>query len=125
MAHALYRRAIGYSHESVHIHVGKNGKVVKTLYTKHYPPDTRACIFWLTNRAPEHWGNKVEPQRPGGQSIAPLIICVSAEEMPVAKAALTAPKTDGQIAAPREAAALSNAAPATGGASDNPSWRRQ
>jgi hypothetical protein len=111
VAHALYRRAIGYSYESVHIHVGKNGKVVQTLYTKHYPPDIRACIFWLTNRDPEHWGKKVEPQGPGGQPIAPLIICVSSEEMPVAKAALTAPKSDGQIATPREAAVSALAVP--------------
>ena len=109
VAHALYRRAIGYSYESVRIFVRKNGQVVRVHTVKHLPPDTRACIFWLTNRAPEHWGNKVEPQGPSGQPIAPLIICVSSDEMPVAKFALTAPKSAEQIAAPREAAALSKA----------------
>ena len=27
---------------------------------KYFPPDTNAIKFWLTNRDPEHWSNKVE-----------------------------------------------------------------
>jgi len=26
---------------------------------KYYPPDTKACIFWLTNRRPDLWSDKV------------------------------------------------------------------
>jgi hypothetical protein len=29
-------------------------------YTRHYPPDTQACIFWLRNRRSQNWREKVE-----------------------------------------------------------------
>jgi hypothetical protein len=29
-------------------------------YTERYPPDTAAAIFWLKNRQPKHWRDKVE-----------------------------------------------------------------
>jgi hypothetical protein len=28
--------------------------------TKHYPPDTTAAIFWLKNRRPSEWRDKVD-----------------------------------------------------------------
>jgi hypothetical protein len=28
----------------------------------HYPPDIRACIFWLRNRRRRHWLEKAEPR---------------------------------------------------------------
>jgi hypothetical protein len=54
VAEAAYSRAIGYSHPAVKILLHQ-GKPVVVDYTKYYPPDTRACIFWLTNRQPELW----------------------------------------------------------------------
>jgi hypothetical protein len=54
VAEALYRRAIGYSHPAVKI-MQHEGKPVVVEYTKHYPPDTQACIFWLKNRQPHLW----------------------------------------------------------------------
>jgi hypothetical protein len=33
-----------------------------TRLTKHYPPDTTACIFWLKNRKPREWRNRTELQ---------------------------------------------------------------
>jgi len=33
-----------------------------TPLTKHYPPDTTACIFWLKNRKPREWRNRTELQ---------------------------------------------------------------
>lgn len=32
-------------------------------HTVYYPPDIRACIFWLRNRQPRHWLEKAEPAR--------------------------------------------------------------
>jgi len=57
VAHALHQVACGYSHpESKFVVVrdkaGARIEEVKT--TKHYPPDVKACIFWLTNRQPQH-----------------------------------------------------------------------
>lgn len=54
VAHALYQRAIGYSHPAVHISVYK-GEVYETPYTKHYPPDTDAAKHWLNIRQRENW----------------------------------------------------------------------
>jgi hypothetical protein len=57
----LYERAIGYSHESVKIFAdAKTGAVVQVPYIEHYPPDTVAAIFWLKNRQPLYWRDKIE-----------------------------------------------------------------
>lgn len=52
---ALYRRAIGYSHDAVKIAVNAQGAVTQVPYTEHTPPDTTAAIFWLKNRKPGEW----------------------------------------------------------------------
>lgn len=58
VAHKLYNRAIGYEHEAVKI-FNDNGQALEVPYTEHYPPDTTAGIFWLKNRQPEAWRDKV------------------------------------------------------------------
>lgn len=57
VAAKLYERATGYSHPDVDIKV-IDGCIVETPLTKHYPPDTVACIFWLTNRQRGKWRRK-------------------------------------------------------------------
>jgi len=59
VAHSLYKRATGYSHPDVHIS-NYQGEITKTDITKHYPPDTTACIYWLKNRQPDKWRDKIE-----------------------------------------------------------------
>jgi hypothetical protein len=54
---ALAERAIGYSHEETHIS-NYQGKITKTQFTKHYPPDVVACIYWLNNRQSEQWASR-------------------------------------------------------------------
>jgi hypothetical protein len=44
VAHALFSRAVGYTDPS----------------GKHYPPDPLSCIFFLKNRAPHLWRDRVE-----------------------------------------------------------------
>jgi hypothetical protein len=56
---SLYHRALGYSHPDVHIS-NFQGDVTLTPITKVYPPETTACIFWLKNRNPEAWRDRVE-----------------------------------------------------------------
>lgn len=56
---SLFRRATGYSHEYEKIFVHE-GEPVRVATTKHYPPDTTACIFWLKNRRPQLWRDKQE-----------------------------------------------------------------
>ena len=57
---SLYRRAMGYSHDAVKIFCSKTGEVTKVPYVEHFPPDTVACIFWLKNRKPQEWRDKLD-----------------------------------------------------------------
>lgn len=59
VAKSLYRRALGYSHPAVKI-LQYEGQPVEVPYTEHYPPDTTACIFWLKNRWPSMWRDRVD-----------------------------------------------------------------
>lgn len=61
---SLYRRALGYSHDAVKI-VQVGGEVVNAPYVEHYPPDTTAAIFWLKNRKPQEWRDRVQTELTG------------------------------------------------------------
>lgn len=61
VSESLYRRALGYSHKAVKI-MSYEGQSFEHEYTEHYPPDTVACIFWLKNRRPDLWRDKIEHQ---------------------------------------------------------------
>ena len=58
---SLYHRAIGYSHLESKLNV-VNGELVETMVEKHYPPDSTAMIFWLKNRRPGEYRDKVEQE---------------------------------------------------------------
>ena len=66
VADRLYQRAMGYSHEAVKIFPNGekdedgNKQPLIVPYTEHYPPDSVAAIFWLKNRKPERWREKIE-----------------------------------------------------------------
>lgn len=55
----LYRRAMGYSHPAVKV-LQYEGEPVIVPYVEHYPPDPKAIEFWLKNRQPDKWRDKVE-----------------------------------------------------------------
>jgi hypothetical protein len=61
VAQSLFKRACGYKHKEDKIFLYE-GQAVVVPTTKHYAPDTLACIYWLNNRQPEQWRNKVEGQ---------------------------------------------------------------
>lgn len=65
VAHSLFQRAVGYSHPDVHIS-NYQGEVTVTPITKHYPPETVACIFWLKNRRPDLWRDRVPEGKDDG-----------------------------------------------------------
>lgn len=52
---ALYKRALGF--KETKIKETKDGLFREEVV---YPPDVKACAFWLTNRRPDQWKNKVE-----------------------------------------------------------------
>lgn len=56
---SLYRKAVGYTFDSVHIS-SYQGEVTMTPIVEHVPPDTTAAIFWLKNRKPAEWRDRVE-----------------------------------------------------------------
>lgn len=63
VAHALYHRAIGYSHRAVKI-FQSSGRSFEHEYTEYFPPDPVSCIFWLKNRRPDLWRDKPIPEGP-------------------------------------------------------------
>ena len=56
---SLYERATGYSHPEDKI-FNHDGVPLVVPTVKHYPPDTTAAIFWLKNRRPAQWRDRVE-----------------------------------------------------------------
>ena len=59
VANSVYRGAVGYSHHHEEIKV-IGEEVVRVPTMKHYPPNPHLAIFWLKNRQPELWKEKVE-----------------------------------------------------------------
>ncbi|MGL4735703.1 MAG: hypothetical protein ACRCWB_11620 [Enterovibrio sp.] len=59
VAQALFERACGSKIEDQCVNV-VGDQVVITAYEKSYPPDTASIKFWLKNRQPELWKEKVE-----------------------------------------------------------------
>lgn len=68
---SLYRRALGYTHDAVKIHVASDGGITQVPFTEHYPPDTTAAIFWLKNRKKDEWRD-VKAQEHSGPNGAPI-----------------------------------------------------
>lgn len=60
VAQSLYQRAIGY--DAIDTKFASHEGVITDAkeYTKHYPPDVTAAIFWLKNRQSGKWRDKTE-----------------------------------------------------------------
>lgn len=56
---SLFKRATGYSHEEEKVFVYE-GEIITHKTIKHYPPDSTAIIFWLKNRNPKEWRDKID-----------------------------------------------------------------
>lgn len=57
---SLYKKATGYSHIDTKFATHEGMITDQKEYTKHYPPDTTAGVFWLKNRQPNKWRDKKE-----------------------------------------------------------------
>jgi hypothetical protein len=56
----LFRQCMGYKIKTERLfYDGRRGKLVKGIYTEHKQPETSAMIFWLKNRMPEKWQDKM------------------------------------------------------------------
>lgn len=60
----LYERAMGFSHPEEKIFQA-DGQIIRAYTVKQYPPDTAAAIFWLKNRRPDVWREKVINEHSG------------------------------------------------------------
>jgi hypothetical protein len=64
---SLYERAVGYTQPAVKIFMPAGAKkAVIVEHVEHIPPDTAACRYWLNNRRPDEWRDKVEHTGAGG-----------------------------------------------------------
>jgi hypothetical protein len=66
VAKSLFKRACGYT--TTKWKETKDGTFTEEV---HVAPDVGACIFWLTNRQPDHWQQKIEHT---GQNGGPIQI---------------------------------------------------
>ena len=57
---ALLKKALGYTITLKKQKVTKDGDVVDITEEVHIPPDTTAQIFWLKNRKPNNWKDRIE-----------------------------------------------------------------
>lgn len=58
---SLFQRAVGYEQAAVKIFMPANAsEPVYAPFREVVSPDTTACIFWLKNRKPDQWRDKVE-----------------------------------------------------------------
>lgn len=58
----LFQKACGYSHKEEKVFCSE-GQIITHDTTKQYPPDTASMIFWLKNRQPKRWREKMESER--------------------------------------------------------------
>ena len=54
---ALCKRAKGFATYETKFIVDKDGNVQQVKARKAVAPDTKACMFWLTNQKPEEWAD--------------------------------------------------------------------
>jgi len=58
---SLFQKAMGYTIKETKVFFdAKSGEVVEHIVDKHIPPDNTAMIWWLKNRAPDLWRDKIE-----------------------------------------------------------------
>lgn len=74
---SLFQRAIGYEQEEVKIFMpaGADAPVYAPFRAK-VTPDTTAAIFWLKNRKPAEWRDRVQQEisGPDGQSLPTITV---------------------------------------------------
>jgi len=58
----LFQKASGYSHKEEKVFCSE-GQIITHDTIKQYPPDTASMIFWLKNRQPKRWREKMESER--------------------------------------------------------------
>lgn len=60
VVNSLYKNAQGHTVKTKRVTVDPDGKETETIEEKYIPPNSTAQIFWLKNRQPKEWRDKVE-----------------------------------------------------------------
>ena len=71
VAEKLLTRVMGYTHEGKK-YVLHRGEEKEVRHVVHYPPDARACAFWLRNRRRRQWLERAQPEDDSGPTFAEL-----------------------------------------------------
>lgn len=66
VADKLFKRATGYEHKETKVFLHEGAPVLVDV-EKHYPPDATSAIFWLKNRRPDLWREKIDPPPNSGE----------------------------------------------------------
>ncbi len=61
---ALFRSAMGYTHNEEKIFVSKGGKITRVPTIKHYAPNPTSMTFYLKNKAPHKWRERKDDSPP-------------------------------------------------------------
>jgi hypothetical protein len=69
---SLFQRAVGFEHDSVKIFC-QEGQVIEAPFREYIPPDTTAGIFWLKNRKPAEWRDKIDHEMSGEVAIKRVV----------------------------------------------------
>lgn len=64
---ALLKKALGYTTTLKKQKVTRDGDVVEIKEEIHVPADTTAQIYWLNNRKPKQWRNKIDVESEANQ----------------------------------------------------------
>ena len=85
---SLFKKAVGYSFDAVKIITVPQGanqgsKIEEVPYVEHVPPDTAAATFWLKNRRPKRWREKVDLEHSGTLTLAEMV--TAARKLPVSQ----------------------------------------
>lgn len=62
---SLYKRANGYRFIEIKVVALPDGTERKEKTVKEIPPDPTSCIFWLKNRRPRQWRDRVQQEISG------------------------------------------------------------
>lgn len=63
---SLYQRAVGYRAEAVKIFMPSGAsEPIYAPFVEEHAPDTTAAIFWLKNRRPQEWRDRIQQEVTG------------------------------------------------------------
>ncbi len=77
---SLYQRGKGYEHPE-EIIFQYQGKVIRANTIKKYPPEVLACIYWLNNRIPKEWRQKVNVEHEVPEGLIEKFQNISTQEL--------------------------------------------